>query len=135
VTTHLYADFRFYEELNDFLTPEKRKVTFEYLLKRRIVIHGYFVRIHDPRKQLDEVLTRFDLYADIKPFSRCMRCNGMIGSVDKNNILDRLEPKTLQYYDKFWQCGSCGQIYWKGSHFKKILFYWFAGLHQRCVRE
>ncbi len=90
------------------------------LLKRRIITHGYCVRNHDPRKQLDEVLARFDLYTDIKPFGRCTRCNGEVVAVDKNDILDRLEPKTREYYDQFWQCGSCCQIYWEGSHFKKM---------------
>jgi uncharacterized protein len=90
------------------------------LLKRRIITHGYFVRHTDPRKQLDEVLTRFDLYADIEPFGRCTRCNGHVVSVDKNSIIDRLEPKTRAYFDDFWQCSSCGQIYWEGSHFHKM---------------
>ena len=90
------------------------------LLKRRIVNHGYFVRSHVPRKQLDEVLARFDLYADIKPFGRCTRCNGMVAAVDKHSILDQLEPKTLRYYDQFWRCDSCGQVYWEGSHFEKM---------------
>ena len=90
------------------------------LLKRRIVNHGYFVRSHDPRRQLDEVLARFDLYAEIKPFGRCTRCNGRVATVDKHSILDQLEPKTLRYYDQFWRCDSCHQIYWEGSHFAKM---------------
>jgi len=90
------------------------------LLKRRIISHGYCVRSHDPRRQLDEVLARFDLYADIKPFGRCTRCNGMVIAVDKNDILDQLEPGTRKYYNEFWRCGSCCQIYWEGSHFEKM---------------
>ena len=90
------------------------------LLKRRIVDHGYCVRSHDPRRQLDEVLARFDLYADIEPFGRCTRCNGEVVAVDKSDILDRLEPKTRSFFDEFWQCSSCGQIYWEGSHFDKM---------------
>ena len=31
------------------------------LLKRSIITHGYFIREYDPRKQLDEVIRRFDL--------------------------------------------------------------------------
>ncbi len=90
------------------------------LLKRRIISHGYFVRHTDPRKQLDELLARFDLHADIEPFGRCTRCNGHVVAVDKNDILDRLEPRTREYFNNFWQCSSCGQIYWEGSHFEKM---------------
>lgn len=90
------------------------------LLKRRIIDHGYFVRNQDPRRQLDEVLARFDLYSDIEPFGRCTRCNGEVTAVDKTEILDRLEAGTRQNFDEFWQCSSCGQIYWEGSHFEKM---------------
>ena len=92
------------------------------LLKRRIISHGYCVRSFDPRKQLDEVLARFDLHADIKPFGRCTRCNGMVVAVDKNDIREQLESRTRQYYEKFCRCASCGRIYWEGSHFERMKY-------------
>jgi uncharacterized protein with PIN domain len=91
------------------------------LLKRSIITHAYFIRDHDPRKQLDEVIRRFDLKNRIIPFGRCTRCNGIVEEVDKTAIEDRLEPKTRKYFDTFWQCSSCGQIYWEGSHVKHML--------------
>ena len=91
------------------------------LLKRSIVTHGYFIREFDPRKQLDEVVQRFDLKAQIIPFGRCTLCNGIVERVDKQRIADQLEPKTRKYFDTFWQCSSCGQIYWEGSHVKHML--------------
>lgn len=91
------------------------------LLKRSIVTHGYFIREFDPRKQLDEVVQRFDLKAQIIPFGRCTLCNGIVEQVDKQRIADQLEPKTRKYFDTFWQCSSCGQIYWEGSHVKHML--------------
>ena len=47
---------------------------------------------------------------------RCLHCNGLLRPVNKAAVLDRLEPKTKLYYDEFQQCGSCGQVYWRGSH-------------------
>jgi len=91
------------------------------LLKRSIVTHGYFIREFDPSKQLDEVVQRFDLKAQIIPFGRCTLCNGIVERVDKQRIADQLEPKTRKYFDTFWQCSSCGQIYWEGSHVKHML--------------
>jgi uncharacterized protein with PIN domain len=91
------------------------------LLKRSIITHAYFIRDHDPRKQLDEVIRRFDLKNRIIPFGRCTRCNGIVEEVDKTAIADQLEPKTRKYFDTFWQCSSCGQIYWEGSHVKHML--------------
>lgn len=91
------------------------------LLKRSVITHAYFIRDHDPRKQLDEVIRRFDLKNRIIPFGRCTRCNGIVEEVDKTAIEDRLEPKTRKYFNTFWQCSSCGQIYWEGSHVKHML--------------
>ncbi|MGB5306381.1 MAG: Mut7-C RNAse domain-containing protein, partial [Gammaproteobacteria bacterium] len=57
----------------------------------------------------------------IKPFSRCSRCNGTLQDVDKQTIVQHLEPKTRKYYDTFRQCTGCGQIYWRGSHYERAL--------------
>ena len=91
------------------------------LLKRSIITHGYCIREHDPRKQLDEVIRRFDLRSQIIPFGRCTRCNGIVEAVDKEAIEHLLEPRTRLYFDEFWQCTDCGQVYWEGSHVKHML--------------
>lgn len=98
------------EERRTVLTRDRQ------LLQRKLITHGYFVRNTDPQKQLVAVLARFDLRRQVKPFSRCTRCNGELGITEKNLILDQLEPKTKKYYEHFLRCDNCGQIYWKGSH-------------------
>jgi uncharacterized protein with PIN domain len=90
------------------------------LLHRSVITHGYFVRQTDPLLQTGEVLRRFDLYTDIRPLSRCIRCNGMLRTVAKEEVVHRLEPKTRRYYDAFRICRECRQIYWRGSHFRKM---------------
>jgi uncharacterized protein with PIN domain len=90
------------------------------LLQRRIVTHGVFIRADEPRQQFAQVFRRLDLRALVQPFGRCPRCNGPLHPVAKAAIAHRLEPKTRRYYDHFWQCGGCGQIYWKGSHYDPI---------------
>ena len=91
------------------------------LLQRKIITRGYFVREVRPRLQVKEVLARFDLYRLVEPFSRCIRCNGDLQSVDKQTIEERLEPRTRQYFDSFRICTVCGQIYWQGSHHARSL--------------
>ena len=90
------------------------------LLKRSIVTHGYCIRELDTEKQLVEVLRRFDLFGQIQPFQRCLRCNGLLEPVAKEAIRDRLLPKTRLYYHDFRSCQDCAQIYWKGSHYEGI---------------
>jgi len=90
------------------------------LLMRKQISHGYFVRRRLPQQQLLEILERFDLYENVKPFTRCIHCNGNTRAVNKQLIEDQLLPKTKKYYDEFYQCDSCKKVYWKGSHFKKM---------------
>jgi uncharacterized protein with PIN domain len=91
------------------------------LLQRRIISRGYYVREVRPRLQVREVLSRFDLYRLVAPFSRCVRCNGGLQAVDKQDIEHRLEPLTRKYYDTFRICTACSQIYWQGSHHERAL--------------
>ncbi|MTI63910.1 Mut7-C RNAse domain-containing protein [Methylophaga sp.] len=89
------------------------------LLKRKIITHGYFVRSDQPRQQVGEIMSRFDLYDDAEPFTRCVNCNGQLVKINKAAILDRIEPLTRKHYDDFKICEDCGQIFWPGSHFKR----------------
>lgn len=93
------------------------------LLKFRNVTHGYWLRSTISDEQISEVLKRYDLFSDIKPFHRCLECNGIIEPIDKESIVDQLEPKTKQYYNEFYNCLSCRKIYWKGSHYNYMTSY------------
>jgi uncharacterized protein with PIN domain len=86
------------------------------LLKRRAITHGLFVHSQHPEQQTLEVLRRLDLGQRLAPFTRCLRCNGELAAVSKDEVIDRLEPLTSRYYDEFSRCTGCGRIYWAGSH-------------------
>ncbi len=103
------------KEQRVILTRDRR------LLFHRQIQYGYWVREVNPDLQVPEVLSLLDLWWDIRPFRRCAICNGLIQVVAKERILDKLEPLTRKYYDDFYQCADCGQIYWKGSHYDKLL--------------
>ena len=90
------------------------------LLKRKIVTHGYLPRSDDPRQQLDEVLQRFDLYRELRPFSRCMRCNGSVSQVPLSEVEDKVPPRVRREQTRFFLCRDCGQVYWPGSHYRKL---------------
>jgi len=91
------------------------------LLKRAEVTHGYLVRNHRPRAQLVEVLDRFDLWASLRPFTRCSVCNSAVEPVAKESVFDRLPPRTALYYEEFWRCVGCGRLYWQGAHYRSLL--------------
>jgi uncharacterized protein with PIN domain len=103
-----------HDEGRVLLTRDRR------LLMRKVVIHGCCLRSRDPQEQLAAVLQRFQLFGQLNPWQRCLRCNGRLRPVEKELILDRLEPKTKKYYSEFHMCQACHQIYWKGSHFEPL---------------
>jgi uncharacterized protein with PIN domain len=90
------------------------------LLKRSAVTHGYFVRGRLPRRQIVEVMRRFDLVRNVTPFTRCLSCNGPLTPVAKADVLDRLPPLTAELHDTFWTCGRCGRVYWRGTHYERL---------------
>jgi uncharacterized protein with PIN domain len=90
------------------------------LLKRGAVTHGYFVRETDSRRQLEEVVRRFDLARLAKPFSRCMRCNALLEPVSKEEVREGLPPRTAALYDEFHRCPGCGRFFWQGSHYDRM---------------
>lgn len=90
------------------------------LLKRRAITHGLFVHSQHPEEQTVEVIKRLDLRERLAPFTRCLRCNGALAAVGKQEVLDELEPLTRRYYDEFSRCTGCGRIYWAGSHHARL---------------
>jgi uncharacterized protein len=90
------------------------------LLKHSAVTHGYWVRSTHAGEQTREVLQRFDLWQQVRPFSRCTACNGEVAPVAKAEIESELAPLTRHYYDEFFRCGSCRRIYWEGSHYQRM---------------
>lgn len=55
---------------------------------------------------------------------RCSLCNAPIriaGEKDEDYLLSRdYVPKELVGKEEFWICTNCGQVFWEGSHWKRI---------------
>jgi len=62
---------------------------------------------------------RFELEIDVK-VSRCPKCNTRIRPISKTSVVDKIPKTTSSYYDEFWECPECQQIYWRGAHWKRI---------------
>ena len=90
------------------------------LLKRRAVTQGYLVRGTMPRAQLREVLSRFDLWEALRPFTRCSVCNSVVATVTADAVQDEVPPGTARSYHDFWRCTGCGRVYWRGAHYRSL---------------
>lgn len=99
------------------------------LLKRSVVVHGYFVRETTPYRQLVEVLRRFGPLP-LAPLSRCLHCNAELHEVPKSAVEAGLLPRTRRAFDQFHACAGCGRVYWRGSHWTGL-----ARILDAAVRE
>ncbi len=90
------------------------------VLMRKKVVWGHLVRSEDPEEQLIETVRLFRLSDKADPYTLCQHCNGRLKPVAKEEIDHLLKPLTRKYYDTFRICGDCGQIYWAGSHRRKM---------------
>lgn len=95
------------------------------LLMRKKVSRGLLIRSTDSEEQVHEVLERLDLKNRCRPFSRCLLCSGLLRKVAAGEesfagIKNKIPGKVLAWCSVYNVCLSCGKIYWKGSHYKKL---------------
>lgn len=53
--------------------------------------------------------------------SRCPKCNHAVEKVDKADVEGRVPEGTYKVIDDYWACPQCGSVYWRGSHWPKIV--------------
>lgn len=111
------------DEIVDRAEREKRTILTRDIgiLKQKRVTHGYWVRSTDSDEQAAEIIRRFQLENSARPFSRCPRCNGELKGADEAAIRRKVPENSRRRYSEFYECACCGQMYWKGSHFPKLL--------------
>ncbi|GGL76618.1 hypothetical protein GCM10010129_20510 [Streptomyces fumigatiscleroticus] len=88
------------------------------LLRRRELWAGAFVYSTRPDDQLRDVLDRFA--PELRPWTRCTACNGLLRQATKEEVADQLKGGTQRSYDVFAQCRQCGRAYWKGAHHEQL---------------
>ncbi|MFG2954668.1 Mut7-C RNAse domain-containing protein [Streptomyces sp. NPDC048291] len=88
------------------------------LLRRRELWAGGYVYSTGPDDQLRDVLDRFA--PDLRPWTRCTACNGLLKQATKDEVADQLKGGTQKSYDVFAQCAECGRAYWKGAHHQQL---------------
>jgi uncharacterized protein with PIN domain len=51
---------------------------------------------------------------------RCSLCNGDLQAFRRADIAGMVPPSVAVRHRLFFKCGTCGQFYWKGGHWKKL---------------
>ncbi|NUR43286.1 MAG: Mut7-C ubiquitin/RNAse domain-containing protein [Streptomyces sp.] len=88
------------------------------LLRRRELWAGAYVYSTRPEDQLQDILDRFR--PELRPWTRCTACNGLLKEATKDEVADQLHGGTERSYDVFAQCVECGRAYWKGAHHDQL---------------
>jgi uncharacterized protein with PIN domain/sulfur carrier protein ThiS len=90
------------------------------LLKFKDVTHGVFIRSGTREQQVVRIMDTLDIKDKARPFSRCLRCNGSLKRVAKEDVLDRIPEKTKACCDEYCVCESCHKLYWNGTHMIRL---------------
>jgi hypothetical protein len=51
---------------------------------------------------------------------RCTSCNGPLERVARADVADRVPARSLTWTDEFHRCTRCGQVFWRGTHWRRI---------------
>jgi uncharacterized protein len=93
------------------------------IFERNVVKNGSVRALRIPRatppiEQLTFVLRTLDLTMG-EP--RCMACGGELDEVSKNDVAHAVPPRSFAAYDRFWRCVVCNKLYWRGTHWSRIM--------------
>ncbi|MDX1671032.1 MAG: Mut7-C RNAse domain-containing protein [Balneolaceae bacterium] len=91
------------------------------LLKHGALKFGYWIRDRNPEQQVSEVLQRIGPDVPIRPFSRCLECNGRLEPVSLEVIREQVPPGVQEWCESYYQCDSCDKVYWPGTHYDDLV--------------
>ncbi|MBW2133110.1 MAG: hypothetical protein JRG88_11355 [Deltaproteobacteria bacterium] len=78
------------------------------------------IRSDHVRDQLRQVVWETKIRRkDLRPFSRCIRCNSEIHRVDKFEAASRVPDHVWETHETFSACRTCGRIFWPGTHTRR----------------
>ena len=90
------------------------------LLMHKGVERGCHLQAGLPLSQLEYLIAHLDLCRLIRPFTRCMECNGVVIEVAGEEVATELPERVAAIQERFWRCENCGRIYWQGSHYREM---------------
>lgn len=90
------------------------------LLIRKEIVRGCYLHALDIDAQMAEVIGRYKLAPLVRAFTRCLTCNGELRAVDKQEVAHRVPYHSRQFYERFYECAGCAQVYWEGSHVARM---------------
>ena len=91
------------------------------LTERESAKNSLLIKSPSYKEQLKQVITHYNIDYKSGIFTRCLVCNSLLVSIEKEKIKDRIPPYVYSTQDKFYICHQCKRVYWSGTHRIKIL--------------
>ncbi len=90
------------------------------IMKRRVVTSGkaraIFIETGEVKEQLQQVIDELELEGESDPFTICMECNTRLVTTEKEEI-----PYVYETRNTFMRCPECGRVYWRGTHWERMV--------------
>ncbi|MEM3055169.1 MAG: Mut7-C RNAse domain-containing protein [Candidatus Bathyarchaeia archaeon] len=84
-------------------------------------VQAFYMEGQTEAERLAKLAKKFGINLDIDmATSRCPKCNTRVKPLPKEKVADKVEKTTFSYYNEFWRCPKCEQIYWQGAHWTRI---------------
>lgn len=121
-------DVLYHRSINDNDLIEKANSTGRILLTRdtKIASSGganrcILVIPDNYREQLKQLFRLLNLNIDRQCiFSRCLICNELLKTTDKENVKGKVPPFVFEKAGEFMRCEKCDKIYWRGTHIERV---------------
>ncbi|HHT9108694.1 MAG TPA: Mut7-C RNAse domain-containing protein [Candidatus Wunengus sp. YC63] len=91
------------------------------LTERESAKNSLLINSPSYKEQLKQVITHYNIDYKSGIFTRCLVCNSLLVSIEKEKIKDRVPSYVYSTQDEFDICPQCGRIYWSGTHRVKML--------------
>jgi len=84
-------------------------------------VEAFYLEGKTEAERIAQLAKRFKIELNIDmATSRCPKCNAKVKPIPKEKVTDKVDKDTFVYYNEFWECPKCGQIYWQGAHWTRI---------------
>ncbi|MBN2430332.1 MAG: Mut7-C RNAse domain-containing protein [Acidobacteria bacterium] len=118
----LYVRRRKPEELRAVATSPGILVTRDHHLTTGRKYPGPVILIESTnwQQQIPEFLAKSGCRPFVRPFTRCPTCNGLLAEQPATAVEGKVPRFVAARHRRFCRCTVCGQIYWPGSHQRRV---------------
>ena len=91
-----------------------------HLLRELRPVRAFAIESDVPLQQLTQVVRAFELPRPAEFLTRCLLDNTLLREVPPSEVGDLVPPRSRDLPGAVRRCPSCGRVYWRGSHVRRM---------------